>query len=142
MTRSTGMQFRSGGVLAPGERTRKLSRGAPARARGPGPGLRRHTLLRPLPALCQPAGPRRGPPSSQPQGTRGCASSPPHLPPPPLPATAGPGGTGLERDRFESRSSSFVWPCGWFLCGRSRRFREVLGRELPPSPAPDLLVVV
>ncbi|XP_070947234.1 protein LEKR1 isoform X3 [Macaca nemestrina] len=59
MTRSTGMQFRSGGVLVPGERTRKLSRGAPARARGPGPGLRRHTLLRPLPALCQPAGPRR-----------------------------------------------------------------------------------
>ncbi|XP_033059181.1 leucine-, glutamate- and lysine-rich protein 1 isoform X2 [Trachypithecus francoisi] len=55
MTRSTGMQFRSGGVLAPGERTRKLSRGAPARARGPGPGLRRHALLRPLPALCQPA---------------------------------------------------------------------------------------
>lgn len=91
-------------------------------------------------------GPRASPPlPSVPlaHSPRACrAQAPPFLSPPcaahphprtllPLPATAGPEGTGLERGRFQNPSSSFGCLCSRFLFGKSCRFWKVLGRDLP-----------
>lgn len=115
------MVFRSGGGAGTGGEGREAE---PGEGRGP--------RASPSAPCCVPClGPASSPGPGTPcaPGVRG-SSSPPH-PPPPLPATAGPEGTGLERDRFQSPSGSFGCPCSWFLFGKSCRFRKVSGHELP-----------
>lgn len=113
-----GTQFRSGGVLTPGERAGRLSRGAAARECGPE--RRPRTPLRPLHSFRESAWPGRPLPRAQLVLRPAPSSSSCH---------SRSRGYGVRRGRV-SKSSSLSWPCSWFLFGKSRRFRNVLEREL------------